>query len=189
MSSPSLAVNEIIFISLSDLGGGTFPKESYDQEDCHFPIGREVIWVCRSFGNNTVKSLLLFSLCVPVQLNLCWSRLIPKYLFGVQGYVKICSLVVQVSVNGTTRLFFFFFFNARDQKALHKDVLNHSHLKGNIFSLFKVASLFLWGFLLRACLSLKRFAGSALLANCLGREHTPERVLFYYSLKSVSQTE
>lgn len=45
-----------------------------------------------------------------------------------------------------------------DQKALEKDVLNHSHLEGNIFSMFKVASLVLWGFLLRACLSLKRFS-------------------------------
>lgn len=42
--------------------------------------------------------------------------------------------------------------------------------------------------LLRACLSLKRFAGSALLANCLGRESIHQKeFFFYYSLKSVSK--
>lgn len=36
------------FISHSDLGRGSFPKERYDQDDWQFPTGRKVIWVCRS---------------------------------------------------------------------------------------------------------------------------------------------
>lgn len=95
----------------------------------------------------------------------------------------------------TLRNFFFLkckieLLTCPDQKALEKDVLNHSHLEGNIFSMFKVASLVLWGFLLRACLSLKRFFCSALLANCLGRESIHQKEFFFYSsLKSASQTE
>lgn len=94
----------------------------------------------------------------------------------------------------TLQNFFFFFFNARellccpDQKALQKDVLNHSHLKGNAFSMFKVASLFLWGIPTKGLSLLKEIAGSALLANCLGRESIHQKeFFFYYSLKSVSK--
>lgn len=79
-------------------------------------------------------------------------------MLGVQGYENAHSLVLQVSVKDTEQkmekkieLKREYFFNAREllsypiHKALQNVVLNHSHLKGNVFSMFKVAILFLWG--------------------------------------------
>lgn len=95
----------------------------------------------------------------------------------------------------TLQNFFFFFFLMQEsfsvvqtRRPYKKMYLIIPIWKEMLFPCSKLQACSCGEFLLRACLSLKRFAGSALLANCLGRESIHQKeFFFYYSLKSVSK--
>lgn len=94
VSSPSLVGNETESLLHSGLGRGPFPKDSYHQENWQFPTGRGHL-VLQRFGNDTVKSLLLFGLC-PNKTPSVLKQLHPKMFVW---RIRVCE-DVQFGITG-----------------------------------------------------------------------------------------